>query len=192
VISRVFVSRPTAVSDSQAAILHSWCAALELRGAHLDTLSRDQYVRDPWSFLRDRFEAMDGVAVFGLRHLDVARGTLSPGTREARPAPAALASPWVQIEAAFAIGMNLPTLVLAERGVCEGVFDPSVWTARVIGHWLTAAPAARPLDEFLAAVRARRARLGCLRSSHPDEEFVAQSGRVGAQELIERQPVTAR
>ena len=88
-----------------------------------------------------RLRAAEGVVVFGFRH--------------GGAAGAVRASPWTQIEAGLAIAADLPVLVLAEHGVGEGVFDPTTWGERVLGHPLTDLPSADVLDPFVSAVAAQ-------------------------------------
>jgi hypothetical protein len=149
----VFVSRPGVLTRRQRSTFRSWCRALARRGLELRTLSRDEYGRDPWTLLRERLRAVQGAAVFGFRQIDISRGVLCSGTDEQRAAPHALASPWTQIEAGLAISSDLPVLALAERGISEGVFDPTTWGTQVIGGDLTDVPTPRALDAFLTAVR---------------------------------------
>jgi hypothetical protein len=149
----VFVSRPAALSQSQRSTLQSWYSTLASRGLELRTLSRDNYASDPWPLLRDRLGAVQGAVIFGFRQIDVVQGVLRPGTDEQRRAPEALASPWTQIEAGIAISAGLPVLALAQRGVSEGVFDPTTWGTRVFGQDLGDSPALHVVDRFLNAIQ---------------------------------------
>lgn len=149
----VFVSRPAALSPGQRLTLGTWYRALARRGLELRTLSRNDYMRDPWAVLRQLLRAVQGAAVFGFRQIHISQGVLCSGTDEQRAAPHALASPWTQIEAGLAISADLPVLVLAERGISEGVFDPTTWGTQVIGGDLTDVSTHRALDAFTTAVQ---------------------------------------
>jgi hypothetical protein len=154
-VSGVFVSRPSALSRSQRSTFDRWCSALVERGLALRALSRSEYSPDPWRLLRERLGAVRGMVVFGFRQLHVVEGVLSPDTGEARPAPSALASPWTQIEAGLALSAGLPVLALAERGIADGVFDPTTWGTQVVGHELSDGPTAWVLDGFCTALHGR-------------------------------------
>ena len=149
---RVFLSRPSALSPGQRSAFRSWCSELARRGLELRTLPRHEYVSDPWALMRELFQGVDGVVIFGFRQVEVTDGFLCAGTDEERPAPAALASAWTQIEAGLAVSAGLPLLALAECGVSEGIFDPTTWGTQVIGHELSATPAHNALDAFVIAL----------------------------------------
>jgi hypothetical protein len=137
----IFVSRQWVLTDAQHATFRRWATALDQRGVVLRTLPRDEYRRDPWPLLLARLRPADGVVVFGFRH--------------AGPAGAVRASPWTQIEAGLAIAADLPLLVLPERGVSDGVFDPATWGRRVLGSELTDLPDQGLLDVFIGTVGAQ-------------------------------------
>ena len=64
----------------------------------------------------------------------------------------AVTSAWTQLEAGLAIAAGLPVLALAEPGIHEGVFDPTTWGYRIIGHELSNRPSDAVLDMFLMAI----------------------------------------
>jgi hypothetical protein len=125
----VFISRQAVLSRTQRATFRAWTSALACRAAVLRALPRDEYRSDPWPLLLERLGAVHGVVVFGF----------------------CPASPWTQIEAGLAIALGLPVLALPERGVSEGVFDPTTWGPQLMGHDLADVPDAVVLDAFLAA-----------------------------------------
>jgi hypothetical protein len=141
------------MSQSQRSTLQCWYSTLASRGLELRTLSRDDYARDPWALLRNRLGAVQGAVVFGFRQIDVLQGVVRSGTDEQRQAPEALASPWTQIEAGIAIAAGLPVLALAQRGISEGVFDPTTWGTWVFGQDLGEGPAPHAVDRFINAIR---------------------------------------
>jgi hypothetical protein len=152
----VFLSRPSALSAHRRAVFESWCAALADRGLELRTLAREEYTPDPWAPLQARIRAAQAVVAFGFRHVEVTRGVRAPATAEATAAPAALASPWVQIEAGLALAAGRRVLALAEPGVTDGVFDPATWGSQVVGGDLTDEPDGARLDELLWALASAR------------------------------------
>jgi hypothetical protein len=105
------------------------------------------YWPDPWAQLGQCIADADGVLVLGLRQLSVGAGIWRPGTAEERVAASYLTSAWMQLEAGMALMAGLPTLVVAEAGVEEGVFDPRTWTGLVSGAALDTSA----IDETVAA-----------------------------------------
>jgi len=151
----LFMSRPAMLSASQGSILHAWSTELERRGASLRSLARSEYVPDPFRLLRSELRRVDGVVVFGFRHMQLLNGVACADTCEERDVPHALASPWMHIEAGLALSAGLPLLALAEIGVSEGIFDPAAWGGEVVGHDLSPTPSATVLDRFLAAAEGK-------------------------------------
>jgi hypothetical protein len=142
------------LTAGQRAHWRRWECALEARHFHVDQLSRESYTPEPWEQLRSLVGCADGVLVLGLRQLSVGEGVWRPDTPEARVTAFHLTSAWMQLEAGLAIMAGLPTLVVAEAGVEEGIFDPRTWSGLVRGASLEAPSVDDAVDAWAASVTA--------------------------------------
>jgi hypothetical protein len=95
------------------------------------TLDRKEYMNyGQLNTIKDTMELCAGVIVFAFSYLDVESGAihknLSSDDMVAKKA-SSYTSPWIQIEAAFASSLKLPTLVVMGNGVeCDGIFDDKI------------------------------------------------------------------
>lgn len=147
----VFLSCPAILNAKQRSIFSAWHAALVRRDVEPRILVRTDYGLDPWVALQDHLRHVGGVAIFGFRQLEIRAGVFS-GAEVERVLPLAVTSAWTQLEAGLAIAAGLPVLALAEPGIHEGVFDPTTWGYRIIGHELSNRPSDAVLDMFLMAI----------------------------------------
>jgi hypothetical protein len=130
---KVFVSRPTVLTSSQAAEHQRWLRSLAAVGFDAIALQRGDYGPLPWDQLRDAIGGAHGGLVLGFRQMWVESGCSRPRTSEAAPAADWYATPWNQLEAGLAIMAGVPVLVAPEAGVVDGVFARDVWTGNVRG-----------------------------------------------------------
>jgi hypothetical protein len=149
VTATVFLSRPAALSEGQEQLFLSWSKCLSDLGFLLERLQRQQYTEVPWHQLRHIIEGVDGVVTFGF-----AQSIQRAVRGRAEVATAGCTSPWTHIEAAMAVEARIPTLVIPEPGILDGVFDPSVWSGGLYGVRPGAAPSRDAVPEpWIAAVR---------------------------------------
>lgn len=162
---RIFVSEPGRLSPPQRQAVARVEDALRDERLELRRVGRDDYpVANPIGEVCRAMSGCDGVLVIGLRQLEIERGVWRRATAEEAPvADQASATPWNQVEAGIAVGLDLPVLVLRDAGVVGGVFDPGSAGDRI--HLLDldtddASFAFRQgVADWLAAVR-ERARTG--------------------------------
>lgn len=89
---------------------------------HLEfiTLDRKEYMNHgQLNTIKDQMELCAGAVVFAFSYLNV-EGDKSGKVKS-------YTSPWIQIEAAFASSLKLPTLIVMGNGVeCDGIFDDKI------------------------------------------------------------------
>lgn len=124
----VFLSRPAVLTEGQERVFSAWSSSLLDLGFQVERLRRHQYSDEPWEQLRKIFARIDGMVAFGFSQV-------SAETKEweNKRSECARTSPWVHIETAMAIEKEIPVLVVAEPGVREGVFGPSIWCGCLFG-----------------------------------------------------------
>ena len=122
---RVFISRP-AVMRAQA------LGTVDVLRQHVGKMGNVEFVEMPRNAYpsfgalaeaRRLVGGCTGVVVVGLGELEIAQGTWRGGTSDERAIQGeAWSSPWPQIEAGIAIGLDLPVLILAPPELATGVF----------------------------------------------------------------------
>ena len=100
---------------------------------HLDfiTLDRKEYMNyGQLNTIKDQMELCAGAIVFAFSYLDVESGAIHKNLSSedmVDKKESSYTSPWIQIEAAFASSLKLPTLVVMGEGVeCDGLFDDKI------------------------------------------------------------------
>jgi hypothetical protein len=126
--SNVFLSRPAVLTEGQERVFSAWSSSFLDLGFQLERLRRHQYSDEPWEQLRKIFARIDGMVAFGFSQANAE----TKEWEDKRP-EFARTSPWVHIETAMAIEKEIPVLVVAEPGVKEGVFGPSIWRGCLFG-----------------------------------------------------------
>ena len=159
---RVFLSRP-ALMRAQA------MAAVELTKQQLSKIGKIEFIElarsDYPAFgalaeVRRLMSGCAGAVVLGVGELEIGEATWRGGTADERKLQdTSLPSPWTQIEAGMAIGLNLPVLLLATTALDAGIF-----ASDVDGHFvfrldsvndLGTEPARRTIDDWYATARER-------------------------------------
>lgn len=147
---RVFVSRPSVVTQAQRDVEQTWLTGLSGLGLTTVTMSRDSYSSEPWGALRHAVATADGTLILGFRQARIDQAEWRPDTAEAGEYNRWSATPWNQIEGGLAVMADLPVLTAPEEGIAEGVFADDVRSSRVqavpIDIWRThSEPAAHPV-----------------------------------------------
>ena len=161
---RIFLSRP-------AQMRAQGMGMLELLKQQLGRLGEIEFVELPRSDyptfgalaeVRKLVSGCAGMVVLGLGELEIALGTWRAGTSDERAVQGATwSSPWAQIEAGIAIGLDLPVLLLAAPPLDTGVFAPDA-----DGHFifrlnsvadLASGASQQLLDDWYATARERAA-----------------------------------
>lgn len=130
---RVFLCEPAGLAVTQRVVSDDWHERLFGVGFDVDQLRSADYEPDPWPGLLKRIRAAHGIVVLGFRQLYVSAGIWRRDTKFETEVATTWSSPWLQIEVGLALAEGLPTLVVPERGVREGVFAPEAWTNAVCG-----------------------------------------------------------
>jgi hypothetical protein len=162
-VRQVFVSRPTKITEDQAV----FCEALEERLHRADLESRTVGVNQfgneaPLLTVRRLMENCHGAIVLGLAQLFVTTGVSKPGTDdERRVRSLRLPTPWNQLEAGIAFGLDLPLLIVHEISVAaDGIFDPQIGDRFIhktdlSSAWLDSEEFSQPFEQWLTEVRSR-------------------------------------
>lgn len=124
----VFLSRLAVLTESQESVFGAWSSYLLDLGFEIERLQRHQYSSKPWEQLRKIFARTDGMVAFGFSQVSA-----EAKEWENKRSKFVHTSPWIHIETAMAIDKEIPVLVVAEPGVREGVFEPSVWCGCLFG-----------------------------------------------------------
>lgn len=124
----IFLSRPAVLTDSQERLFGVWRSCLLDLGFQVQRLRRHQYGSEPWEQLRKIFAQTDGMVAFGFSQVSTRAKEW-----DIKRSEFVRTSPWIHIETAMAIENEIPVLVVAEPGVKEGVFEPSVWCGCLFG-----------------------------------------------------------
>ena len=117
----VFVSRLGLMAPDQQMkydrLLQYLTDTYELKFVSLD---RKEYMNHgQLNTIKDQMELCAGAIVFAFSYLNVEKGVNTTS----------YTSPWIQIEAAFASSLKLPTLIVMGEGVeCDGIFDDKITT----------------------------------------------------------------
>lgn len=128
----VFVSR-LGIMDSRQQIQYERLLQYLADTYHLDfiTLDRKEYMNyGQLNTIKDQMELCAGAIVFAFSYLDVESGAIHKNLSSedmVDKKESSYTSPWIQIEAAFASSLKLPTLVVMGEGVeCDGLFDDKI------------------------------------------------------------------
>lgn len=121
----VFVSRPGELTADQAQLVDRLVKMIDDEGFDAVQLSRPEYPKfGSLSEVRRLLGGSSGAVIVGVGDLLVKEGSWRTGTSDERNVDGQpWSTPWSQIEAGMAIGLNLPVLIVAEESLSGGVFD---------------------------------------------------------------------
>lgn len=128
---RVFVSRPSVVTQPQRERERAWLTGLATLGFSAITVRREDYSPNPWTALRHTVTKAHGALILGFRQTRALRAVSLPDTPQEHDVDGWLATPWNQIEGGLAIMAGLPVLIAPEDGIVEGVFARDTWGGEV-------------------------------------------------------------
>jgi hypothetical protein len=122
----VFLSMPNVRTARQEELVVALYAELDRRHLYARTVGvTDSGVVSPLSLVRKTMRRCHGALILGLVQGKIDSGTSKPGTRERKSLRNfVFPTPWNQLEAGIAFAMGLPLLIVRERGIGGGVFDP--------------------------------------------------------------------
>ncbi|HWN09310.1 MAG TPA: pentapeptide repeat-containing protein [Pyrinomonadaceae bacterium] len=123
---RIFVSKPGILNGQQQHYLSMLKIKLEREGMIARAIERSDYPN--FGTIGEIQRAMDecvGAVVLAFKQLEVRDGSWRSGTPEEKQIKGrSFSSPWNQIEAGMAAMLNIPILVLCQRGIDDDIFDP--------------------------------------------------------------------
>jgi hypothetical protein len=123
----VFLSVGRPFTPKQEAFVGSVENHLAENGLRPRTVGRNEFThKQPLQLVDELMDRSGGVLVIALERLSIEAGFEKPGGEGQQPvAHQAIATPWNQIEAAFAFAKRIPLLVLKEDKVRpEGLLEP--------------------------------------------------------------------
>ena len=132
-------------------------------GLHPQTVGVNQFGNEaPLTTVRRLMETCHGAVILGLAQLHVTTGVHKPGTKaEQRVRSLRLPTPWNQLEAGIAFALDLPLMIVHERGVePDGIFDPQIGDRFVhqtdlSAGWLDSVAFIQPFQQWVREVNSR-------------------------------------
>jgi hypothetical protein len=159
----IFVSKPNTLNPEQAAFWDRLRRILIERGLAPRTLGETDYPNSaPIAAVRRVLEDCDGAMILGMAQLSVSEGVLKANSpNESNAADSLWPTAWNHIEAGMAFMLDLPMLIIRERGVADGVFDVGntdrfVHQADLSLGWLESERFLQPFNEWLDEIWRRR------------------------------------
>lgn len=159
----IFVSKPNTLNPEQAAFWDRLRRILIERGLAPRTLGETDYPNSaPIAAVRRVLEDCDGAMILGMAQLSVSEGVLKANSpNESNAADSLWPTAWNHIEAGMAFMLDLPMLIIRERGVAGGVFDVGntdrfVHQADLSLGWLESERFLQPFNEWLDEIWRRR------------------------------------
>jgi hypothetical protein len=192
----IFVSKPNTLNPEQAAFWDRLRRILIERGLAPRTLGETDYPNSaPIAAVRRVLEDCDGAMILGMAQLSVSEGVLKANSpNESNAADSLWPTAWNHIEAGMAFMLDLPMLIIRERGVAGGVFDVGntdrfVHQADLSLGWLESERFLQPFNEWLdeigvgaseRPVLLARLPTGSKRWDEPDSTQGTQNWRQGS------------
>jgi hypothetical protein len=128
-LHNIFVSKPNALNTSQCKFYKGLEEVIKTRGLEISSLGSKQYSnKAPLLGVHELMNDCEGVVILGLKQIIVQQCIEKEGTdKEDRERKGFfLPTPWNHLEAGIASALNLPLLIIREKGVEGGIFDAGV------------------------------------------------------------------
>ena len=121
----IFVSAPSSLSKSQAAIYDAIIMSLSELGLERRTLGKSDYPSElPLREVMQIARRCSGGIILGFAQFIAKEGVSKPDTNQQKIAQdVAFPTPWNHLEAGILFSLKLPILVFKEEGISGGVFD---------------------------------------------------------------------
>jgi hypothetical protein len=121
----VFVSRPNSLDENQDLTMKRIDELLEARGLRARTIGKTDFPNvSPMKAVEQLMRQCSGAVILGFPQTVMYEGVSKPGTsNEAILKNTILPTPWNHIEASMAFMLDLPLLVIRDRGLEGGIFD---------------------------------------------------------------------
>lgn len=148
----IFVSKPNGLTETQEQFWKRLESELQGRNLEIRSIGYSDYsFKTPLQKVREVMRECDGAIILGLRQKHIRKGY----DREGNPiSDLHLPTPWNNLEAGMAYMLDLPMLVLLERGVTkEGIFDAEssdryIMESDLDAEWLESDEFLQPLSEW--------------------------------------------
>lgn len=128
-MNNIFVSKPNALNISQSKFYNDLEAIIKTRGLQISSLGSKQYSnKAPLLGVHELMNDCEGAVIIGLKQIEVQQCIEKEGTdKESRDRKGFfLPTPWNNLEAGIAFALDLPLLIIREKGVEGGIFDVGV------------------------------------------------------------------
>jgi hypothetical protein len=121
----VFLSVGTTFNPQQEAFVKAVEEFALTKGLRTVTVGRNYYPDKPLLGVREKIKQSAGAIVIALERIRIENGVEKPESQDQSTlSNISVATPWNQVEAAFAYAMGLPLLVMKEKQVkSEGLLD---------------------------------------------------------------------
>ena len=124
----VFISSPSLLNEQQSTFRKMLKIILKNKELIVRDLTPEEYPSErPIVRVKKTIQVCNGVIILGMQQMIVKDCIIKPGTQnENRRHDILLPTPWNHIEAAISVTLGLPILIISERGIEGGVFDPEI------------------------------------------------------------------
>jgi hypothetical protein len=128
-ITIVFVSKPNALNTSQCTFYNGLEEVLKTRGLQISSLGSKQYSnKAPLLAVHELMNDCEGAVIIGFKQIEILQCIEKEGTdKENRTRKGFfLPTAWNHLESGIAFALDLPLLIIREKGVEGGIFDAGV------------------------------------------------------------------
>lgn len=130
---RIFLSKPGCANKQDEAIVNAYISLLESYGYYPVYLKKENYSEfGQMSNVSNMIKECCGMIAFGFHQINVESGQFRPNTCESSSIDGTwLSTPWTELEVGMAMMEKIPILLVKERDLKHGVFDPKLSEANV-------------------------------------------------------------
>lgn len=123
---KVFFSMPGIMTKEDRHVVESYKESLIKRGFEVKEYQRDNYPKfGQLNNIRCEMNKVAGIIAFGFKQINISSGSYRCNTIEVQDYSGKwLSTPWSEIEVGMAIALGRPILLIHDKEVTEGVFDP--------------------------------------------------------------------
>ena len=128
-MSHIFVSKPNSLNASQSKFSNDLEEIIKTRGLQISSLGSKQYSnKAPLLGVHELMNDCEGAVIMGFKQIEVQQCIEKEGTdKESNNRKGFfLPTPWNHLEAGIAFALDLPLLIIREKGVEGGIFDVGV------------------------------------------------------------------
>ncbi|WP_056475849.1 hypothetical protein [Bacillus sp. FJAT-25509] len=124
----IFVSRPNNLDENQERTMQKIEGLLGARGMRVRTIGKTDFPNvSPMKAVEQLMRQCSGAIILGFPQTKIQRGISKPNTESEKTIKdTLLPTPWNHIEASMAFVLDLPMLVIRDKGLEGGVFDIGV------------------------------------------------------------------